>query len=319
MASLVAILIELSWGSTKYAWSNYHVLVPLILGFAGTVVYHVYEAPPWCKEPVVPPRLFSNRTSAAALAMAFIHQMICFWQIFFLPVYFQSVKLRSPVMSGVDFLPSVVLGVPAAIAAGAALTKWGRYRPLHALSWTCITIGSGVFSLLDAQSSSAEWVIYQMIAAIGIGILLTTSLAAVQAPLADGDVATATATWAFMRSYGGVFGVSVPAAVFNSRFGQLATQRVHDRHVLAHFARGAAYSSISKEYILGLPPSVRHAIIETYTDSLRLVWYISLVFCGVGFLTVLIEKKIDLRTENEGEFGIKQGQSDYAMDDLAKR
>ncbi|KAJ5186474.1 Major Facilitator Superfamily protein [Penicillium cf. viridicatum] len=110
--------MALTWGGTAYSWSNWRIIICLVLGFVGMVIFHVYEASPWCPEPMMPPHIFGNRTSFAALILSFIHNMLTFWVVYFIPVYFQSVKLSTSTRAGVQFLPRVILAVPTAIAGG---------------------------------------------------------------------------------------------------------------------------------------------------------------------------------------------------------
>lgn len=56
----------------------------------------------------------------------------------------------------------------------------------------------------------------QSIGALGTGVLVTSILPAVHAPLRESDQAVATATWSFLRGLGGAFGVAISSAVFNS-------------------------------------------------------------------------------------------------------
>jgi predicted membrane channel-forming protein YqfA (hemolysin III family) len=60
--SMVSILIALTYGGTLRSWSSWRTVVPLVLGLLGLVGFHVYEAIGGQKEPVVPARLFINRT-----------------------------------------------------------------------------------------------------------------------------------------------------------------------------------------------------------------------------------------------------------------
>ncbi|KAJ6119097.1 Major facilitator superfamily domain general substrate transporter [Penicillium samsonianum] len=53
-------------------------------------------------------------------------------------------------------------------------------------------------------------------------------------------VATATATWAFLRSFGSVWGVAIPVAVFNGRVNDLL-HRVGDQGLRSMLANGGAY------------------------------------------------------------------------------
>ncbi|KAJ5291222.1 MFS general substrate transporter [Penicillium angulare] len=304
MTSIVSILLALTWGGTKFPWSNWRIIVCLVLGFFGMVVFHLYEASPWCSEPMMPPHIFGNRTSFAALILSFIHNMLTFWVVYFIPVYFQSVKLSSSTRAGVQFLPSVILAVPTAMAAGIILTKWGRYQPIHAVGMGLTLLGLGLFTLFDANSSDAEWITYQIITAIGLGLLLTTTLTAVQVSLAEKDVGLATATWAFVRSYGAIWGISIPSAIFNTQFGNLSS-RISDPAVAAQLAGGEAYSHVSATFIKSLDSQVRDEVVSVYSDTLKLVWQISLAFAAVGFVIVWVEKQIKLRTELETEYGIK--------------
>jgi hypothetical protein len=268
------------------------------------IVFHLYEASPWCAEPMMPPHIFGNRTSFAALIVSFLHNMLTFWVVYFIPVYFQSVKLSSSARAGVQFLPSVILAVPTAMVAGIVLTKWGRYQPIHAIGMGLALLGLGLFTLFDANSSAAEWIIYQIITAIGLGLLLTTTLAAVQVDLEEKDVGLATATWAFIRSYGAIWGISIPAAVFNTQFGHLSG-RISDPAVAAKLSGGEAYSHVSATFIKSLTPQVREEVIGVYSDTLKLVWQVSLAFAALGFIMTWFEKQIKLRTELETEYGLK--------------
>ncbi|KAB8260407.1 MFS general substrate transporter [Aspergillus pseudonomiae] len=303
MTSIVSILLALTWGGTAYPWSNWRIIICLVLGFVGMIAFHLYEASPWCVEPMMPPHIFGNRTSFSALILSFIHNMLTFWVVYFIPVYFQSVKLSSSTRAGVQFLPSVILAVPTAMAAGIILTKWGRYQPMHAVGMGLALLGLGLFTRLDADSSDAEWIIYQIITAIGLGLLLTTTLAAVQVPLEEKDVGLATATWAFIRSYGAIWGISIPAAIFNTQFGRLSS-RISDPAVAAQLAGGEAYSHVSATFIKSLEPQVRDEVITVYSDTLKLVWQVSLAFAALGFIIVWFEKQLKLRTELETEYGI---------------
>lgn len=56
-------MIALTWGGINYPWTSARVLVPLILGLVGIVLFFIYEEFV-AVEPVVPWKLISNRTSA---------------------------------------------------------------------------------------------------------------------------------------------------------------------------------------------------------------------------------------------------------------
>ncbi|KAL5040840.1 major facilitator superfamily domain-containing protein [Aspergillus fruticulosus] len=270
--------------------------------------YAIQASTRLCPEPTIPPRLFSNRTSLAAFILSFLHGTLLYWTIYFLPVYFQSVLQSSPTRSGVQLLPTVIVVIRGAIAGGVLITKTGRYKPIQIAGFALMTLGLGLFTLLDESSSTGAWVGFQIIAALGSGLIITSTLPAAQAELAESDVASSTATWAFLRSFGSVWGVAIPAAIFNNRFlAALRTAGVDgdSRVALAALldARNA-YQEASGEIIASLPPELRPVVVGVYAGALKWVWRVSVIFAGLGFLVAWMEREVELRTTLETEFGL---------------
>lgn len=305
IASTVAILYALTYGGTRYPWSSWRIVLPLVLGLAGLGVFIFFETTKFVKEPVVPARLFANRTSAVVLAVTFMNSALLFWMLFFVPVYFQAVLGSSPARAGVQLLPAIVIAVPAAIVAVLLLAKYGKYKPLHLFGFALNTLGLGLFSLLDQGSTTVEWVIFELIVAGGSGFVLNTLLPAFQTPLEESDQAAATAAWSFMRSFGNIWGVAIPAAIFNNYFDKLSS-RISDPAVAALFLQGKAYQSASAEFLDTFPPALKQEIISVYADSLKYVWRLSVIFSGISFLLVFLEKQIKMRTELETEYGLSE-------------
>ena len=306
--SVVSTLIALSFGGTSFSWSSWRVILPLVLGIAGIIVFHYLQTTPLCPEPTMPPYLFTNRTSLAAFILAFLHGMLTYWIIYFLPVYFQGVQLSSPTRSGVQLLPTPILIVPSAILAGILVTKTGRYKPLQIAGFAFFLLGLGLFSLLDANSSTGAWAGYQILAAIGSGVIITSTLPAAQSVLPETDVAASTATWAFLRSFGSVWGVAIPAAIFNTRFASIIAGAGYagDPALVQLLQGGNAYQQASGEVVLALPANVQNVVIEAYTGALQLVWYVSLAFAGSGLLLAFAEKEVEMRTTLETAFGLEE-------------
>ncbi|KAJ0108528.1 Major facilitator superfamily general substrate transporter [Diaporthe amygdali] len=317
IGSTVAVLYSLTYGGTLYQWSSGRIIAPLVIGLLGLVAFIGFESLNFVIEPVVPPRLFANRTSATVFAVTFLNSALLYWMLYFLPVYFQTILGSSPARSGVQLLPSIIVAIPAAIMAVLLLTKFGKYKPLHLAGFALNTIGLGLFTLLDKDSSTAEWVIFQIIAAGGSGFVLNTLLPACQTPLAESDQAAATATWSFVRSFGNIWGVAIPAAIFNSRFAQLS-DRIQDSSIAAQFGHGNAYSHASADFLDTFGSNVKLELVSVFSDSLKQVWQISIVFSGVSFLLVFLEKQIEMRKDLETEFGIDEGKKVGRSQDSAK-
>lgn len=304
ISSVISILLSLTWAGTTYSWSSHQVLLPLTLGFLGLFAFMYYESSPHCQEPTMPPHLFKNRTTAAAFTLTFLYSLTLYWLIYYLPLYFQSVLLSSPSHSGLQLMPLVILWVPFAQLSGRLVAKTGRYKPLHLIGFALTTVGMALLTLLGKDSSAGQWVGFQAIVAAGLG-LASTALPAVLAPLDEKDVATATGTWAFLRSFGIIWGVTLPAVVFNNQFKGLV-KRISDANVRAVFGDGKAYEHGTKAFIEGFEGAVRDEIRGVYEGSLRWVWGVGAGVAGLAFCVVWVEREVRLRRTLETEFGMRE-------------
>lgn len=171
IGSVLSILISLSWADTRYPWRSWHILVPLLVGIAGLCAFHSYEASSYCSNPTLPPRLFGNRTAAVSFAITFFLGAVTVWRLFFITLYFEGVLLASSSRAGVLLLPSVLVYVPASVSGGFALSKWGRYKPIHLSAFVLVVLASGLYINFDRNSSLAKIVLYQVVAGWGTGML----------------------------------------------------------------------------------------------------------------------------------------------------
>ncbi|KAL9609533.1 MAG: hypothetical protein Q9167_005712 [Letrouitia subvulpina] len=306
VASVVSVLIALSWAGTVYPWSTFHIIVPLVVGCVGFVIFLLYENSQFCDEPTMPVHLFLHRTSLAAYLLTFFHSVVTIWALYFLPIYFQGVLGSSPGRSGVQLLPTVLTLIPFAALGGRLVARFGRYRPVHMVGYAIMVVGFGLFCLLSATSSTAEWVIYQVIEAAGAGLIIPALLPAVQAPLGDSDNALATSTWAFLRSFGMVWGATIPAAIFNNRFDQLAPSRIQDPVVVGLLSGGKAYQRATRLFLDTLAPDVAQQVKSVFLASLKRTWQVAIGFAGFGFVLVSLEKEIKLRKSLNTQYGIAE-------------
>ncbi|OTA96643.1 hypothetical protein M434DRAFT_392581 [Hypoxylon sp. CO27-5] len=307
IASTVSILIALTWADVLYSWGSWHILAPLLVGVGGMILFVTFEGLPFVAEPVMPLRLFNNRTAVIVYVSTFLNSLQNYWSFFFVPLYFQAVRLASPAESGVDLLVFSLVGIPGAAIALLILSKWGRYKILHIVSSGMFTLGIGLFSIMDQYSSTAAWVWINIIAALGTSMLSNTLLPAFQASLKEADQAAATASWAFIRSFGNIWGVAISAAIFNS-FTAAYAPIVDDSRARALLTSGNSYSSATKAFVESFQEPVREQIRTVFTKSLQKVFLIGVPFSGFVFILALFEKEVKLRTELKTDFGLEEGE-----------
>jgi MFS family permease len=301
--SMISILLGLVMGGIQHPWSSWRIIVPLVLGGIGWIVFHIQQS--FATTPSVPIRLFSNRTSAVGFALTFFGAFLVQSISYFLPVWFQAVLGVTVLRSGVYFLPYAIGTLFFAVAAGVLLSKFGAYRPLHAAAFALAALGFGLLTILD--TSRARWVIFQLVASARCGLMQSVLLPAIMAALPESDVASASAVYSFIRTFGFVWGVTVPSiifnAVFNSNLYRISLPTLRDT-----LANGAAYSFASTAHITlkSIPSSQREEILQVYTRSLNAIWWLGLGLSVSGFFLVGLEKSIELRSEVETEYGIEE-------------
>ncbi|TVY90020.1 Efflux pump, partial [Lachnellula willkommii] len=180
---------------------------------------------------------------------------------------------------------------------GRIMTKLGRYRPLLMVGFALFPIAIGLFTRLNQSSTTGYWAGIQVIGALAIGIITPVTLPTILTPLAESDVAVATATWAFMRGFGTIWGAAIPLAVFNSRSNSLVAAHLHDNETArALLANGGAYTLAaggSLYSVLGLDdnPSLEATVKGIYINSLKLCWQVGLAFALLGFLLTFLVKE----------------------------
>ncbi|KAH6609100.1 MFS transporter [Trichoderma cornu-damae] len=304
--SMVSIFFALIMGGTHgYPWKSWKIILPLVLGILGWAIFHFHQASPICREPSMPPRLFKHRTSSGGFVIIFLGAIVLQAINYFLPIYFQGVKGASPLMSGVYFLAFALAIMPFGGMAGAFMSKTGRYIPLHLLGFSLSAIGIGLFSTLNASSSRAAWIGYQVLASGGTGIIFTATLPSTLAALPEADVAVATGTYSFVRSFGLVWGATMASIAFNGQINSNLAS-VSDQEIRNLLIDGGAYAYAAVQHhgIAELPDPTRGQVISVYVKALQTVWWIVTAISCLGFFCTFIEKHVELRKSHSTEYGL---------------
>ncbi|GBF61938.1 MFS transporter [Trichophyton mentagrophytes] len=302
--SMISLLLGLVTGGIEHPWSSWRIVLPLVLGIAGWICFHIQQS--FSSHPSVPPHLFSNRTSAAAYLLTFLSSVLVQAISYFLPVYFQAVHGTTTLRSGIDFLPFAISTLGSAVISGILLSKFGAYRPIHAVSFALSAIGFGLLTLLNSRTKTVAWVFFQLIAGAGSGTILSALLPAIMAALAEADVASSSATFSFVRTFGYIWGVTIASIIFNGQFNKhlpsISSQTLRDQ-----LRNSAAYSFASQAHRLrtSIPEPVWNEVVEVYVKSLRAIWWVGLGFSIVSLFVVALEKDLKLREDLKTDYGIK--------------
>uniref|UniRef100_A0A0K3C5K1 FGENESH: predicted gene_1.825 protein n=1 Tax=Rhodotorula toruloides TaxID=5286 RepID=A0A0K3C5K1_RHOTO len=302
VAGATSLILGLTWGGSAYAWSSYHVLVPLILGIVGLIVFLALERSV-VKYPTVPFEILTHPTALVGYVTCFLHSVAVLTVIYFYPTsYFQAAKTASPIRAGIDLFPLCFTIAPFAILAGASVTVLGKYKAQNVVAWCLIVIGFGLMTLLKWDSKTGMWAGFPILLGIGFGALYAGLNFPVLAPIPVQQQPLAMAFFGFIRSLGQVFGITVGSTILQN---QLAKKL--PREFAAQFGgRGdAAFAAIP--LIKDLPEPLRTSVKAAFADSTRTIWWFCLGITCAGLVVSLFMKDIALATETDEEnWGLKE-------------
>jgi hypothetical protein len=129
-------LLALNFGGQTFPWKSAAVIVPLVLSFVLVGLLVIVEVK-FAKEPLMPPRLFKNRSVVAIIFVNWFMGMTFFAAVYFLPIYFQVVRNDSAMWSGIRLIPMQMVLTVLSTIAGITISKTGVYRPLYGLFSLC--------------------------------------------------------------------------------------------------------------------------------------------------------------------------------------
>lgn len=191
----------------------------------------------------IPWEIVESRTALSGHLATWLHGFVSIVLIYYLTVYFQAVKDSSPIRSGVQLLPTAFTVslltqgplhineqiAPAAIVVGAIVTITGKYRMSNYIGWAVTILGWGLLSLFRLDTQTYAWVLIQLVLGIGIGILYSSTLFPVLAPVPVKQGPHAMGFYVFMRNFGQTFGVSIGGTILQN---QVRTNALPERLIL---------------------------------------------------------------------------------------
>ena len=199
------------------AWRTAPFLASATAGAALLAAFVRWEAS--AEEPLLPLRLFRVRIFSVCAALGLATGSAFFGTVVFLPLFLQVVTGVSATNSGLLLLPLTAGIVAGSAGSGRLITATGRYRLYPIAGGICTVIGMALLSVMRGGTSPLVISGTMLLAGLGFGMILQTSLLAVQNGVDHRDLGVATSSTQFFRLLGGSFGVAVFGSILNIRLG----------------------------------------------------------------------------------------------------
>ncbi|MFJ5653821.1 MFS transporter [Streptomyces microflavus] len=293
-AAVSLLLVWVTFAGDKYDWLSWQTYVMVAGSVLLGLIFVFTESR--AKEPIIPLRLFRNRTiTLASIASLFVGIAMFAGTVFF-SQYFQLARGKSPTMSGVMTIPMIAGLFLSSTISGQVITKTGRWKAWLVSGGFLVTAGLGLLGTIRYDTEYWHVAVYMFVMGLGIGMMMQNLVLATQNQVAPEDLGSASSVVTFFRSLGGAIGVSALGAVLGNRVTQYVKEGLADLGPegakLGHGGTGGGgIPDLDK-----LPEPFRVVMEAAYGHGVGDVFLYAAPCALVAFVVTLFIKEVALKT-----------------------
>src|SRR5919199_3077135 len=305
-ASVVALLLALSWVGEGYAWGATRVVVGFVVSAVLLAVFIPIEL--WAAEPVIPFSLFKSRVFTSASILMFLVGIGMFGIILYTPLFVQGVLGQTATGSGTVLTPLVFAMTGVGIVGGQIIARVKRVKPFTLFGTVMMTFGVYLLTTLDTDSATGTVALFLVITGLGLGLIMPTATLAVQSTVDKKILGVATSATQFIRALGSTVGTAVIGSLVTSGYvdkleanappqapGQLVSALENPQALVSEEARRALSQAASafpggQQVVDELIQAAREAL----SASIHNGFVFTLFAVGSAILAALLMKNIHL-------------------------
>ncbi|MET7377690.1 MFS transporter [Streptomyces sp. NPDC005526] len=294
-AAVSLLLIWVTFAGDKYDWLSWQTYTMVGGSVVLGLLFVLVEAK--ASEPIIPLRLFRNRTiTLASLASLFVGVAMFSGTVFF-SQYFQLARDKSPTMSGVMTIPMIGGLFVSSTVSGQLITRTGRWKAWLVSGGVLVTAGLGLLGTIRYDTDYWKTAVFMGLLGLGIGMMMQNLVLCTQNQVAPGDLGSASSTVTFFRSLGGAVGVSALGAVMAHRITDYVKDGLADLNPEYARALAGSASGDSIPHMDALPRPLRTVMESAYGHGIADIFLIASGLAAVAFLITLFIKEVPLRTK----------------------
>ena len=291
-AGVTALLIWVTLAGSSFAWASTETA--LFLGGAAAAIIAFLITETRAAEPIVPLRLFRDRTTTLAIIASIAVGIAMFGSTVFLGQYLQISRGFSPTEAGLLTIPMVGGLLISSTVSGLLITRYGRWKVFLVAGSLAVLAGFTLLSTIDHLTNMVLLCSYLFVLGVGIGMTMQNLVLAVQNTVAATDLGAASSAVAFFRSLGGTIGVSVLGAVLSNHVTDLIRQGLAG---VPGAAEAAGSGSVGLADLAGAPAPVEELIRASYGDATGRIFLVSAIVSVVAVVAILFIREVALRSE----------------------
>jgi EmrB/QacA subfamily drug resistance transporter len=168
--------------------------------------------------PVLPLRLFADRTFALCSIVGFSVGFSLFGSVAYMPMFLQVSQGSTPTESGLEMMPMMIGALSASVLSGHWISRTGRYKIFPVVGTSLVVAALFLLSRITADSSAAALVFRLGLLGLGLGLVMQVLVLAVQNAVPYSELGAATSAAMLFRLVGGSIGTALLGVVFASTY-----------------------------------------------------------------------------------------------------
>jgi EmrB/QacA subfamily drug resistance transporter len=294
-AAVCLLLVWVTFAGDKYDWVSWQTYAMVGGSLVLLAVFVLVEAK--ASEPIIPLRLFRNRTIAlASLASLFVGVAMFAGTVFF-SQYFQLARDKSPTMSGVMTIPMIAGLFISSTVSGQVITRTGRWKGWLVGGGVLVTAGLGLLGTIRYDTEYWHIAIFMALLGLGIGMMMQNLVLCTQNQVAPTDLGAASSTVTFFRSLGGAVGVSALGAVLATRITDYVKDGLTDLGPKGAALGHAGTGEGNIPDLSAMPAPIRTVVESAYGHGVADVFLYSAPLALLALLVSLFIKEVPLKTK----------------------
>jgi EmrB/QacA subfamily drug resistance transporter len=300
VSGVSALLVWVSLAGNQFAWGSATSAVLVVLGVA-LLLAAGYVEMFVAREPVIPTRLFRDRTTSLATFASVLVGVAMFGATVYLSQYFQIARGMSPTHAGLMSVAMVGGLLVSSIVSGRAITRTGRWKGFLVGGMVLVVVGLFLLSFIDEATPLPVVGTYMAVLGMGLGASMQNLVLAVQNNAAQSDLGAASAVVTFFRSMGGSVGVSALGALLSAQVSDKVTAGLARLNIVS-----SAHESHSIPDLTTLPAPVRQVFEHAFGTSTANLFLVATPFALVALIAVLFICEVPLRTTIDRDEELEQ-------------
>ncbi|WP_437205461.1 MDR family MFS transporter [Planctomicrobium sp. SH664] len=286
--ALCALVLVSDLAGTTLAWNS--PVVFGLLALAGGALLAFIQVEKRAVEPLIPLRLFADRSFCVAITVGAIVGFTLFGTVTYLPVFLQIVKGSTPTASGIQILPLMGGILTTSIISGQVVSRTGRYKMFPVLGTAIMTIALFLLSQMTQATSVGTASLIFLFLGFGLGMVIQVLVVATQNSVPYRDLGVATSGTILFRLMGGSLGTAVLGTIFADR---LHTNL--ERVLPAGMSAEQFSTNLTPEMFQQLPEAARTAYAQAFSASFSTVFVVGAAVAVFGWLISCMLPQLPLR------------------------